>query len=58
MRTIAPGRAALADLRSKITAADYAIMVRMIDGSQPLARARLIAAVAMGPRRRIRRLGG
>jgi hypothetical protein len=29
MRTIVPGRAALADLRSKITAADYAIMVRV-----------------------------
>ena len=28
MRTIAPGRAAVADLRSKITGADYAIMVR------------------------------
>jgi hypothetical protein len=35
MRTIAPGRAALADLRSKITAADYAIMVRVSAASSP-----------------------
>jgi hypothetical protein len=35
MRTIVPGRAALADLRSKITAADYAIMVRVSAASSP-----------------------
>jgi len=35
MRTIVPGRAALADLRSTITAADYAIMVRVSAASSP-----------------------
>ena len=35
MRTIAPGRAAVADLRSKITAADYAIMARVSAASSP-----------------------
>ena len=35
MRTIAPGRAAAADLRSKITAADYAIVARISAASSP-----------------------
>jgi undecaprenyl-diphosphatase len=34
-RTIAPGRAVVADLRSKITAADYAIMARVSTASSP-----------------------
>jgi hypothetical protein len=37
MRTIAPGRAAVADLRSKITAADDAIMARVSAASSPAA---------------------
>jgi diacylglycerol kinase family enzyme/membrane-associated phospholipid phosphatase len=35
MRTMASGRAAVADLRSKITAADYAIMARVSAASSP-----------------------